>query len=57
LAFGHYIWDEQKRAFTPHAVNVLTMHGELIGEITAFLSPDAFTRFGLADEIKSRSDG
>jgi RNA polymerase sigma-70 factor (ECF subfamily) len=57
LAFGHYMWDEQKRGFTPHAVNVLTMHGELIGEITAFLSPEAFARFGLAAEIEPRSDG
>lgn len=37
----------------PHGVNVLTLHGARIAEITAFLTPDAFGRFGLADEIKT----
>jgi RNA polymerase sigma-70 factor (ECF subfamily) len=51
LAFGHYIWDEAKGSFIPHGVNVLTMHGEQIAEITAFLTPEALARFGLPDEI------
>ena len=52
LAFGKYIWNREKRTFMPHGVNVLTLHGSRIAEITAFLTPDAFGRFGLADEIK-----
>ncbi len=47
LAFGHYIWDPGRESFTPHGVNVLTLHGVRIGEITAFLDPGAFGRFGL----------
>ena len=52
LAFGKYIWNREKRTFMPHGVNVLTLHGSRIAEITAFLTPDAFGRFGLADEIQ-----
>jgi hypothetical protein len=35
----------------PHGVNVLTLHNARIGEITAFLDPEAFGRFGLPDAI------
>jgi RNA polymerase sigma-70 factor, ECF subfamily len=52
LAFGAYVWDEEARAFTPHGVNVLTLHGAQIEEITAFLTPEAFRRFGLPDAIR-----
>jgi RNA polymerase sigma-70 factor (ECF subfamily) len=52
LAFGHYLWDEEKRRFTPHGVNVLTLRGARIEEITAFLTPEAFGRFGLPDAIQ-----
>jgi RNA polymerase sigma-70 factor, ECF subfamily len=51
LAFGGYTWDEEMRAFIPHEVNVLTLRGAEIEEITAFLTPDALARFGLPDLI------
>jgi hypothetical protein len=51
LAFGKYIWDEERDAFMPHGVNVLTLRGAQIEEITAFLTPDAFRQFGLADSL------
>jgi RNA polymerase sigma-70 factor (ECF subfamily) len=51
LAFGKYIWDEESNAFMPHGVNVLTLRGTQIEEITAFLAPDAFRQFGLADSL------
>ncbi|MGH2987851.1 MAG: sigma-70 family RNA polymerase sigma factor [Solirubrobacterales bacterium] len=54
LAFGHYIWDGVTGGFTPHAVNVLTLRGELISEITAFLSPRAFARFDLPETLWPR---
>jgi hypothetical protein len=44
-------WDEETRTFIPHEVNVLTLRGAEIEEITAFLTPDAFARFGLPDLI------
>jgi len=49
LAFGHYIWDGGRESYMPHGVNVLTLHGVRIGEITAFLDPGALGRFGLPD--------
>jgi RNA polymerase sigma-70 factor (ECF subfamily) len=51
LAFGKYIWDDKSNAFTPHGVNVVTLRGTQIEEITAFLNPDTFRQFGLADSL------
>jgi RNA polymerase sigma-70 factor (ECF subfamily) len=47
LAFGLYAWDDTTQTFTPRAVDVLTLRGAQIQEITAFLTPDAFRRFDL----------
>ena len=49
-----YTWDEQTGAFTPHSVNVLTLRGGEIEEITAFLPPDAFRH--LAYPIQSQPE-
>jgi RNA polymerase sigma-70 factor (ECF subfamily) len=51
LAFGHYI-DDPEGGFEPHGVNVLTLEGDRIGEITAFLTPEAFRRFGLPARVQ-----
>jgi RNA polymerase sigma-70 factor, ECF subfamily len=48
-AFGHYLWDDATSRYAPHGVNVLTLRGARICEITAFLTPAAFARFGLPD--------
>jgi ketosteroid isomerase-like protein len=53
LAFGHYMWDAGKGRFTAHGVNVLTMRGARIGEIIAFLTPEALEYFGLPDEVEA----
>jgi RNA polymerase sigma-70 factor, ECF subfamily len=47
LAFGLYAWDARTRTFRPRAVDVLTLRGDRIQEITAFLTPDAFGGFDL----------
>ena len=47
LAFGGYAWDEQAQAFLPRAVDVLTLRGAQIQEITAFLTPGAFRHLSL----------
>ena len=52
LAFGHYVSDESSPHFRPHGLNVLTLEGDRIAEITAFLTPEAFPRFGLPVEIR-----
>jgi RNA polymerase sigma-70 factor (ECF subfamily) len=51
LAFGGYLWDAETGAFMSHSVNVLTLRGAEVEEITAFLTPDAFRHFDLPDRI------
>lgn len=53
LAFGHYHWDDDGGAFTPHGINVLTLHGKLIADITVFRTPETLQQFGLPDRIPS----
>ncbi|HEY3201439.1 MAG TPA: sigma-70 family RNA polymerase sigma factor [Actinomycetes bacterium] len=47
LAFGLYAWDDKTQTFTPRAIDVLTLRGAHIQEITAFLTPAAFPNFDL----------
>jgi hypothetical protein len=47
LAFGAYAWHDTTQTFLPRAVDVLTLRGAQIQEITAFLSPYAFRGFDL----------
>jgi RNA polymerase sigma-70 factor, ECF subfamily len=51
LAFGHYKWHAERERFVAHAIDVLTLRGDRIAEITAFIDPEAFARFGLPDEL------
>ncbi len=55
LAFFAYAWDDKTQAFMPHAVNVLTLRGVQIYEITAFLTPDAFRGFDLPAAVPANS--
>jgi RNA polymerase sigma-70 factor (ECF subfamily) len=52
LAFGHYTWDADEETFVFHAIHVLTLDGARIAELTAFLTPEAFERFGLPETIE-----
>jgi RNA polymerase sigma-70 factor (ECF subfamily) len=51
LAFGHYLWDAETRRHLPHGVNLLTLRGDRIADITTFLTPEAFARFELPSEL------
>jgi RNA polymerase sigma-70 factor (ECF subfamily) len=51
LAFGGYMWDEQTDAFWATCLTVLTLRGASIEEITAFLTPNTFGRFGLPESL------
>jgi RNA polymerase sigma-70 factor, ECF subfamily len=51
-AFGHYVWDEGRETFTAHSITVITLDGERIAEITAFLDAELIPRFGLPIEIE-----
>jgi RNA polymerase sigma-70 factor, ECF subfamily len=50
-ALGAYAIDEERRAYVPIALDVLTLEGDLIADVTAFRSPALFTRFGLPAEL------
>jgi RNA polymerase sigma-70 factor (ECF subfamily) len=45
LAFGLYAWNDKTQTFMPRAVDVVTLRGAQILQITAFLTPDAFRGF------------
>jgi len=65
-AVGCYMWDPEREAYVAAVLDVLTLRGARIAEVTAFLAPwvfqrfgdvpghmtpDAFRRFGLPDEV------
>jgi RNA polymerase sigma-70 factor (ECF subfamily) len=47
LAFGAFGWDPEAGKFVAHSVNVVTLAGAHIAEVTAFLRPDPFPALGL----------
>jgi RNA polymerase sigma-70 factor, ECF subfamily len=55
-AFGFYLWDQDRDDFLAHSVDVLTLSGTRIGEITAFLEPAALERFGLPELARTPAD-
>ena len=50
-ALAGYLWDEQTEAFERYCLYVLTLRERRIEEITAFVTPEAFQRFGLPESI------
>lgn len=46
IAFGTYLWSDVDGLFVPGGLDVLTLRGDLVAEVTAFLSAD-FGWFGL----------
>ena len=53
VAVAGYQLDEATGRFKATAIDVLTLDGSLIKEITAFILPEAFARFGLPPELPS----
>lgn len=47
LAFGHYLWEEDRVGFVPHSISVLTLRDDRIEEIMAFLNDGVVAQFGL----------
>jgi RNA polymerase sigma-70 factor, ECF subfamily len=47
-AFATYAWGEQIQAFAPHSISVLTLRGDQIEEIMAFLSPELLAPFAVS---------
>jgi RNA polymerase sigma-70 factor (ECF subfamily) len=52
-AVACYAWDASKETYVARVLDVLTLRGARIAEITAFADPDAFRRFGLPGELPS----
>jgi RNA polymerase sigma-70 factor (ECF subfamily) len=50
-ALGWYAWDDEKREWLPSALEVLTLDGERVTDITAFVDGDLHRRFGLPEKL------
>jgi RNA polymerase sigma-70 factor (ECF subfamily) len=50
-AIAYYHLEAETGRYAPAAIDVLTLEGALIKEITAFVSPGIFPRFGLPPEL------
>lgn len=48
-AVAAYLWNEDAGVHTRWSINVLTLRGEHIAEVTSFIGPQHFTPFGLPD--------
>ena len=48
LAVGTYTWFEAERAFVPFSLDVITLRGEKIADVTAFVVRPADTEDGYA---------
>jgi RNA polymerase sigma-70 factor (ECF subfamily) len=51
LAFASYRWDPDRGAHVPMALQVLTLRGREIVDITGFVMPEVFPYFGLPEEL------
>jgi RNA polymerase sigma-70 factor (ECF subfamily) len=51
LALATYLLDREAGGYLPLALDVLTLRGAMIADVTAFRTPAIFPRFGLPDEI------
>jgi RNA polymerase sigma-70 factor (ECF subfamily) len=50
-AVACYLLDSDSGRYLPAAIDVLTLDGELIADITAFITPEVFASFGLPPEL------
>ncbi len=46
LAIGCYMWDDERGGYFAAALDVLTLRGDRVAGVTAFLAPWLFRRFG-----------
>ena len=51
LAVGCYLLDPTRRTHVATVLDVLTLRGDHIREVTSFISPDVFPHFGLPAEV------
>jgi RNA polymerase sigma-70 factor, ECF subfamily len=53
-AIAWYVWDPDRDAYAASALEVITVDGGRIAQVTAFVSPALFGRFGLPDALPER---
>ena len=53
VAIGCYTWDEETATYVAFALDVLTLRGGKIAEVTAFLDRAIFAGLGLPEELRS----
>ncbi|MDP9842619.1 sigma-70 family RNA polymerase sigma factor [Streptosporangium lutulentum] len=51
LAFGTYMWDEDRAAYIATGLDLIALRGPRIADVVSFLTPEIFALFGLPDEI------
>ena len=56
-AVGCYRWDAEKGSYVASVLDVLTLHGARIAEVTGFVTPEVFRSFGLPEELAPSSVG
>jgi RNA polymerase sigma-70 factor, ECF subfamily len=56
-AFGTYSWDPERERYMPTVLQVITLRGDRIEEITGFVQPALFAGFGLPDSLGAGPPG
>jgi len=51
LAVGCFKWDEERGRYAAYILDLLTLRGCKIAEVTAFMDSEIFKSFGLPDEL------
>jgi RNA polymerase sigma-70 factor (ECF subfamily) len=51
VAFGAYRWDEDGGRYVPYTLQVLTLRGRAIVEVTGFVTADVFRHFDLPESL------
>ena len=46
-----YRWDPKKSTYVSEALEVMTLEGDTVKEMTAFMTPEVFRHFGLPDQF------
>jgi RNA polymerase sigma-70 factor (ECF subfamily) len=55
LAVGCYAWDDERQHYAASVLDVLTLRGAKIAQVTAFINPRLFPRFGLPDALSVKA--
>jgi RNA polymerase sigma-70 factor (ECF subfamily) len=56
LAVGCYAWEADRGAYVGYVLDVLTLRGDRIADVTAFIDRTVFARFGLPEQIAANSN-